>query len=182
MIGFIFRGKHSSDFNIGFRSVNRTVIPERRKKEFNILGKSGTLELESQEYEKRIITGVIGVLKIEDWESLRHKMRELAGWLSGNGLLIFDDEPNKAYEAGVYAPTGIEQLELQPRGIVEIEFECQPFAVSKDLNQDNQIGGNRVIYEIENIGNVKTCGNITIKNTGGQTINTIRVTRKAVKE
>ena len=182
MIGFIFRGKHSSEFNIGFRSVNRTAIPERRKKEFTILGRSGTLELESQEYEKRIITGIIGVLKTDDWESLRHKTRELAGWLSGNGLLIFDDEPNKAYEAGVYSATGIEQLELQPRGLIEIEFECQPFAVSTDLNQDNQLGENRIIYEIENKGNVKTCGNITIKNTGDQIINTIRVTRKVVKE
>lgn len=182
MIGFIFRGIHSSEFNIGFRSLNRTVIPERRKKEFEILGKSGTLELESQEYEKRTITGVIGVLEIDNWESLRHKMRDIAGWLSGNGLLIFDDEPNKAYEAGIYAATGIEQLELQPRGLVNIEFECQPFAVSKDLNHDSQIGESQIIYEIENKGNIKTCGDISIKNIGDQVINTIRVTRKAVKE
>ena len=110
MIGFIFKGRHSSEFNIGFKSVDRTAIPERRKKEFTILGRSGTLELESTEYEKRYITAVIGVMYIDKFNDLRTKIRDLAGWLSGSGLLIFDDEPDKAYEASVYSAVGVEQL------------------------------------------------------------------------
>lgn len=180
MIGFIFKGRHSSEFNIGFRSIDRTAIPERRKKEFTILGRSGTLELESTEYEKRYISAVIGVMYIDRFNELRNKIRDLAGWLSGTGLLIFDDEPDKAYEASVYSAVGIEQLSLQPRGTLEIEFECQPFAVSTDLNRALRIGTSPAEVNINNAGNVKTCGTFIIKNAGSTTITGIRLTRKVV--
>ena len=180
MIGFTFKGKHSSEFNIAFKSVDRTVIPERRKKEFTILGKSGTLELESTEYEKRYITGTIGVMYISKFEELRLKIRDLAGWLSGSGLLIFDDEPDKAYEASVYSAVGIEQLMLQPRGTLDIEFECQSFAVSKDLNRILKDGKRITSVTVPNLGNVKTCGTFIIKNTGTSDITNIRITRKVV--
>ena len=180
MIGFIFKGRHSSEFNIGFKSVDRTAIPERRKKEFTILGRSGTLELESTEYEKRYITAVIGVMYIDKFNDLRTKIRDLAGWLSGSGLLIFDDEPDKAYEASVYSAVGIEQLALQPRGTLDIEFECQSFAVSKDLNRILTDGSRITNVTVPNRGNVKTCGTFIIKNTGTSNITSIRITRKVV--
>ena len=180
MIGFTFKGRHSSEFNIGFRSVDRTVLPERRRKEFTILGKSGTLEIESTEYDKRYIKGTLGVLYVDRFEELRKNIRDLAGWLSGYGLLIFDDEKDKAYEAAIYSATGIEQLQLQPRGVIDIEFECQPFAVSRDLNRKLQDGGQKTNFEITNAGNVQTCGKFVIKNTGRQNITKIRIVRKAV--
>lgn len=180
MIGFTFKGKHSSEFNIGFKSVDRTAIPERRKKEFTILGKSGTLELESTEYEKRFITGIIGIMYIDKFEELRHKVRDLAGWLSGGGLLIFDDEKNKAYEANVYNAIGLEQLPLQPKATMDIEFECQPFAVSKDLNRVLIDGKKTTKITVPNRGNIKTCGTFIIKNTGTSNITAIRLTRKVV--
>lgn len=180
MIGFTFKGKHSSEFNIGFRSIDRTAIPERRKREFTILGRSGTLELESTEYEKRYITAVIGVMDIRKFYELRLKIRDLAGWLSGSGLLIFDDEKDKAYEASVYSAVGIDQLALQPKGIMNIEFECQSFAVSKDLNRVLENGTRTTSVIVKNKGNVKTCGNFIIKNTGTRNITNIRITRKVV--
>ena len=180
MIGFIFKGRHSSEFNIGFKSVDRTAIPERRKKEFTILGRSGTLELESTEYEKRYITAVIGVMYIDKFNDLRTKIRDLAGWLSGSGLLIFDDEPDKAYEASVYSAVGVEQLALQPKGTLDIEFECQSFAVSKDLNRVLKDGARVTSVIVPNLGNVKTCGTFIIKNTGTTNISSIRITRKVV--
>lgn len=181
MIGFNFNGKHSSTFNIGMKSIDRTAIPERRRKEFEILGRSGTLELESTEYNKRIIQCQIGVVKTATHEELRSKIRELAGWLSGSGLLIFDDEPDRAYEASVYSAVGIEQLLLQPKGIIEIEFECQPFALSRELNRVLKDGGQNTEIIIKNVGNVKTCGSIIIKNTGTTNIRNIRLTRKVVE-
>ncbi|MDY2986138.1 MAG: phage tail family protein [Peptoniphilus sp.] len=180
MIGFKFDGKHSSQFNVGFRSTDRTAIPERRKKEFTILGRSGTLELESYEYEKRYIKCTIGIMYVDKFEELRAKIREIAGWLSGSGLLIFDDEPGKAYEASVYSAVGIEQLALQPRGTMEIEFECQPFAVSTDLNRITKLGKNETNISIKNKGNVKTCGTFIIKNTGSTNVTSLRITRKVV--
>lgn len=182
MIGFKFKGRHSSEFNIGFHSVDRTAIPERRKKEFTILGRSGTLELDSTEYEKRFITGKVGVMYIDSFPDLRHKIRDVAGWLSGSGPLIFDDEPEKAYEASVYSAVGIDQLLLQPRGVMEIEFECQPFATSTDLRREQATGGRTTRFEIENKGNMLTCGTFVIKNMGRTNITKIKILRKVVTE
>lgn len=178
MIGFTFRGRHSSEFDIGFKSVDRTLIPERRKREFEIAGRSGTYELASDEYDKRKISGVLGVMNNVNFEKLREKSRELAFWLSGSGLLIFDDEKDKAYEASVYNATGIEQLKLQPRGIVNIVFDCQPFAISQ-LNQMQKNGRDSVNLKINSKGNTRTQATFIIKckNTG---IKTIRITRKVV--
>lgn len=180
MIGFKFRGKHSNDFNIGTRSIDRTVLPEKRRIEYTIPGKSGTLEFESDLYEKREISMVLGLMKTETWEELRLKAREIAGWLTGYGQLIFDDEPDKAYEATVYNSIGIEQLMLLPKGTINIAFECQPFAESVDLNRIVEINANRRNVTVENKGNVKTCGTIIIKNNDNQIINNLLITRKVV--
>ncbi|MDU7244010.1 MAG: phage tail family protein [Clostridia bacterium] len=182
MIGFTFNGRHSREFGIYFKSVDRTVIPEKRKKEFEILGRSGTLELPSNEYNKRFIPGLIGVRQTDDFKDLRRQTRDLARWLSGTGLLIFDDEPEKAYEATIYSAVGIEQLEVLPQGNIEIEFECQPFAISVDTNRKLvNISDNKEII-IPNKGNIQTCGTFVIKNTGNKTIENMRITRKVVKD
>ena len=182
MIGFTFNGRHSKEFGIYFKSVDRTVIPAKRKKEFEILGRSGTLELPSDEYDKRFIKGIIGVMQTDDFNDLRQQTRRLARWLSGTGLLIFDDEPEKAYEATVYGAVGIEQLEVLPRGNIEIEFECQPFAVSVDTNRYLTSVNSDTEITIPNKGNVQTCGTFIIKNTGLHEIKNLRLTRKVVQD
>lgn len=179
-LGFTFNGEHSSAYGIGIRSVDRTVLPERRRQEFTILGRSGTLELVSDEYEKRTIVVSIGLMYQESFEGLRQKVRDLAGWLRGSGLLIFDDEPDKAYEATVYSAIGIDQLELQPRGVVEVQFECQPFAVSTETHKHVVDGQGEITTAITNVGNATTCGRIVIRNTGDEPITDIYITRKAV--
>lgn len=182
MIGFKFNGRHSEEFGIYFKSLDRTVIPEKRKKEFEILGKSGTLELPSNEYNKRYIKGIIGVMQTEDFKDLRQQTRQLATWLTGTGLLIFDDEPQKAYEASVYSAVGIKQLEVLPKGNIEIEFECQPFAVSTDTNRKLTNISDSTELTINNAGNTQTCGTFIIKNTGTKVIKDIRINRKVVQD
>ena len=78
-LGFTFNGEHSSAYGIGVRSVDRTVMPERRRQEFTILGRSGTLELVSDEYEKRTIIVSIGLMYQDTFPELRQKVRALAG-------------------------------------------------------------------------------------------------------
>ena len=179
-LGFTFNGQHSSAYGIGIRSVDRTVMPERRRQEFTILGRSGTLELVSDEYEKRTIVVSIGLMYQDTFLELRQKVRALAGWLRGSGFLIFDDEPDKAYEATVYSAIGIEQLEMQPRGVIEVQFECQPFAVSDETHKHTFSGQGELATAIVNAGNATTCGRIVITNTGTAPITDIYITRKAV--
>ena len=61
------------------------------------------------------------------------RRRAVAEWLSGDGLLIFDDEPEKAYSAKVIDGIGIEQIAVT--GHCSVTFLCEPFAESIGYNQ-----------------------------------------------
>lgn len=61
------------------------------------------------------------------------RARAVAEWLSGDGLLIFDDEPEKAYSAKVIDGIGIEQIAVT--GHCSVTFLCEPFAESIGYNQ-----------------------------------------------
>ena len=128
MIGFSFKGRHSSTLDIGVRSVDRTLIPQKRKNDIIIPGRHGSMVPGEEVYDRRYIKMIIGLINNEDWIDLRTNSREIAEWLSGEGKLIFDDEPDKYYMARVYDAVGLEQMHLQPIGGAEITFDCQPFA------------------------------------------------------
>lgn len=180
MIGFTFRNIHSSTFGIGVRSDDRSVIPALRKNEFVIPGQHGSIDYGMNTYEKRSISMTLGLLKNENHEALRAKARDIAKWISGQGSLVFDDEPDKAYEAGVYTYVGIDQVQLLPMGLMSVVFECQPFAESLEYNQVNA----EITESPEEItamvnGTIESCCIITIKNTGSTDITNINIKRKA---
>lgn len=181
MVGFKFRNTHSSAFGIGVKSSDRSLIPEMRKNEFIIPGRHGTVDFGLNTYEKRMIQIKIGLMKNTTHSELRYKARDIAKWLSGKGNLIFDDEPDKAYQASIYNYVGIEQIELMPMGVCNLSFECQPFAESLQYNQANASVITTKQHEIPvNVaGTSETCCIITIKNTGITDINDITITRKA---
>lgn len=181
MIGFTFRNIHSSAFGIGVKSVDRSLIPELRRNEFTIPGRHGTIDFGLNTYEKRPIQVSIGLLKNADWEALRANARDVARWLSGKGMLIFDDETDKAYDAAVYNYVGIEQIELLPVGLLEVTFECQPFAESLEYRQVNipSITTKPYDVQVDVAGTSETCCIITIKNIGETDIEGIIITRKA---
>ena len=181
MIGFTFRNIHSSSFKIGARSIDRSVIPGRRKNEFIIPGKHGTLNFGNNTYETRPIPVEIGLVKNASFTELRESARDIAKWLSGDGYLIFDDEPDKAYQASLYEYVGIEQLQGIAAGVSTVIFECQPFAESLEYRQVNIPNITTKPYNIPLTvnGTSESCCIITIKNTGTTNINNITLRRKA---
>ncbi|MFA6809065.1 MAG: distal tail protein Dit [Eubacteriales bacterium] len=180
MIGFTFRNIHSSNFKIGAKSIDRSIIPAKRKNEFVIPGRHGTIDFGNHTYETRPISVEIGLIRNSSFGELRESARQIAKWLSGEGLLIFDDEPDKAYQASVYDYIGIEQIELMPAGRLNVVFECQPFAESLEYRQVNVPSITDNAYEIKvNVsGTAETCCIITIKNNGTSDINNITLIRK----
>lgn len=179
MIGFKFRNIHSSEFDIGVKSDDRSLIPELRKNEFVIPGRHGTIDFGLNTYEKRQIKMQIGLMKNANWEALRQKARDIAKWLSGKGMLIFDDEQDKAYQASVYGYVGIEQIKLLPMGTFNVIFECQPFAESINYKQENkEITTNNYEIQVNAEGTAEACCIITIKNLGNEIIDDITITRK----
>lgn len=131
--GFTFANIHSRDMGVVFRSVDRTLLPAKRILHYTIPGKSGTYD-QQDGYENREISCELSFVGDgRSYGGVRTKARAIAGWLSGEGLLIFDDEPDKAYRAKVVSPVSIEQIAVTGRS--EVTFLCAPFAESIAYNQ-----------------------------------------------
>lgn len=132
-LGFTFNGVHSRTMGAVFRSTDRTLLPAKRLIQYTIPGKSGTYDI-MDGYENREIACEVSFVG-EDYQypGVRDRARALAGWLSGEGLLVFDDEPEKAYQAKVIDGISIEQIAVT--GKCPVTFLCSPFAESLEYNQ-----------------------------------------------
>lgn len=181
MIGFTFRNRHTSEFNLCVKTEDRSLVPERRKNTFVIPGQHGEIDYEMNTYEKRPISVILGTFLNEDWVDLRLRAREIAQWLSGDGLLVFDDEPDKAYTASVYNYIGLNQFHLMPQGEFTVEFNCQPFAQSVYYRQkiNNNVTANPHTETAVINGTVPTPCIISIKNIGTTNVSDITIKRKA---
>lgn len=179
--GFTFNSKHSSNFNIVMLSVDRTLLPAKRRDAYVIPGRSGNYyDSSDTDYDNRQIRVQISFRGKEySIESLRQQIRDIAKWLSANDApLIFDDEPDKAYTASIDA--GLSLTNLMRWGQCELTFNCQPFAQSvqyvtetKDMTENND----SLTANIS--GTQDTPCIITIKNIGTTNITGITVQRKA---
>lgn len=125
MKGFTFANIHSSEYELYVRSDNRTITPSPRRKSIIIPEKHGTIDFYNNTYDVRNITMHLSLVK-KTMEDLRQQARDIAEWLTKDGILIFDDEPDKAYRAKVYHNIDIE--EIGAYGKSKVTFTCQPFA------------------------------------------------------
>jgi predicted phage tail component-like protein len=175
--GFTFNAEHSGKFKIVAQSDNRSLLPEKRRNEFRIPGRDGAVDFGGNNYEKRLITVKLSLLS-KNLEELRENARAAAKWLSGEGFLIFDDEPDKAYKAKVYQPLNLSQLGSV--GESTVTFDCQPFAESRHLSQfTDSITSFQHTTLFEVGGTQDTPCIIIIRNTGTTDLQDIRLVRKA---
>ena len=176
--GFTFHNHHSSEFRVVARSDNRTLLPEKRRNEYVVPNRDGVVDFGGNTYDKRVISVVLGLIA-KTPEELRASARMAAKWLSGEGLLIFDDEPEKAYRAKIYEPLAIAQL--VNTGETSVPFDCGPFAESPLYNQITEYFTNRphetlVLPE----GTQDMPCIIIIHNIGTTTVSNILITRRAM--
>ena len=93
MIGFTFNNVHSRDMGVVFKSDDRTLLPAKRITQYKIPGKSGTYDI-ADGYDNRQISCTVAFVGAGNaYAGVRQTARAVAEWLSGDGLLIFDDEP-----------------------------------------------------------------------------------------
>lgn len=116
-----------------FKSTDRTLLPSKRVTQYVIPGKSGTYDIEDGYNNREIVCEVSFIGESFNYPGVRSRARAVAGWLSGEGLLVFDDEPEKAYQAKVVGGVSIEQIAVT--GHCAVTFSCAPFAESLDYNQ-----------------------------------------------
>ena len=178
-MGFIFDNKHSGDMGVVFKSTDRTLLPAKRVTQYTIPGKSGTYDIEDGYENREIVCTVAFVGEGYHYAGVRTRARAVAEWLSGEGLLVFDDEPEKAYSAKVVGGISIEQIAVT--GTCEVRFLCKPFAESLRYNQQDVKSVSLPHTEAVNVrGTQETDGLIYITARGN--IQTLTITRLKVNK
>lgn len=163
---FKYKNRHSTEFNIISRSVNRSLLPPLRPKTLEITDRHGLYDFTGNTYGNRTITMEIAYIG-RNYNELRNRAREIAAWLTSKQAekLVFDDEPEKFYLARIYTATPLENL--WRLGWATITFDCQPFAYS--LKMHSLIDGittQPFKIEAKNQGTQETPVVITLKNQG----------------
>lgn len=179
--GLKFKDKHSfNDFGLIMKSVDRSLLPAVKRQQIDITFLDGKYDLQNEPvYDNRIIT-VLFVYHFKTLYEMQTKKRQMAAWLSGAvGKLIFDDEPDKFYEAKLYEAVPIEQS--LRRMAVQIAFECQPYACRPAQMQVDIITAQNQKVQVSIDGNVKTCGVIILTNTGTTTLTKFSLRRERLK-
>ena len=170
-ISFSFKGIHASKFNIAAESI-RPLAPDLRRNDYMILSRHGTIEHAGTPGTSTLGTYANRQIAVDIVFVNTGFSREIAEWLNGKGRLIFDDEPDKYYDATIY--TAIHAQELVRAKKAQIIFECFPFAKSVKLNVANKPG------IIATNGTWETPVIIRMQNTGAGAIRDIMITRRLI--
>ncbi len=134
MRSFTFRGKNSEDYGILVESIDRTLLAGRRDTRIAIPQRDGKTETGVYMAYEGIQLSVSCGFLADSKEKRQQKAREIAYWLSGEGKLVFSDEPDKYYQAAVISPI---QLEALLRiGKFSVVFDCYPFAFGKTVDEE----------------------------------------------
>ena len=178
--GFRFKDKHSyTDYGLIMRSKDRSLLPATKRRQINLDFLDGKIDLQKEPvYDNRIISVQL-VYRFNTLQEMHAKKRQMAAWLSGLDKLVFDDEPDKYYEAKVFDAISIEQS--LKRMVVQVDFECSPFALNNQQMQVNTITEQGQKFNITIAGNIKTCGKLIITNIGDSVINSLTLRRERTK-
>jgi len=154
-------------------------LPSLRRNDYEISGRDGTVDFGGETNDTRQIPVEITILSKNE-EALQELAHDVAFWLRGKGLLFFDDNPRRAWDAVIYDAVDVDELITAKRATVV--FECQPFA--KDINFRQSINPgipSGLIVDIFSNGTQPTPTSIFIlRNTGNVAVNNVTITRRAL--
>lgn len=142
MMGIRFKGKHSKDFKVYIKTKNLPLIAQKRVSEEVVLGRDGSYKFEGGYADKSITLNCI--LLENDLILKRQKAREVAQWLSGEGELIFDYEPDKFYKAKV-----VNQIDNSIQYSADeftVTFNVYPIAHSTYINEQVTLDDDVILY------------------------------------
>ncbi|WP_027309424.1 distal tail protein Dit [Caloramator sp. ALD01] len=162
MFSVNFKGIDSSTFGLKVRKRPPICQAETKNIKIEIPGRDGYL-IYSDNTRKGFTIPVEFFFSTDNYIQ---NIRQIKEWLSGEGNLIFSDEPDKYYKATVYSAFNIE-IALQKLGQFIVLFDCQPFAYAVNNNLITLTApGN-----INNPGNIESQPRITVYGQGNITLN-----------
>lgn len=145
-----------------------TLLPPKRSRKVEILGRSGLYDFGSDTYDERTLTLSCKLIN----QISKAELREVAYKLSGKNKLVLWDEPEKYYIAELFDPTEVQNIADRLWLEFDLTFTCEPFAYTDVKTMSVQAGSNQVIYP----GTVKTPTRLTITNNNDFPITNITIT------
>ena len=171
--GFTFNGIHSSEFNIYCNPSSRQLIPEKRRSLVTVPGRSGSYVQEDGAFNDRSESFTCYYTRQPD-SNISLQAREIAAWLSQDGVLCFDNEPDKFYTAKFTgAPPLTKHLMY---GEFELTFTYSPpVAYTAQQSIVRTVAGEGDTVTIPVAGTAPTPCRIIIVNNGDTVIENLRI-------
>lgn len=152
----IFNGKDSRDIKgLLISELPPITKPNMRAKETVIDGVDGSIieELGYESYDKTVAIGV----------KIGAEIDKIIDFFTGNGELVFSNEPDKYYIARIIK--GIDYVRLGRFRVATVTFRVQPFKYNR-VEVARQATSERTSMIIENLGNHTAKPLITITGSG----------------
>lgn len=145
-----------------------TLLPPKRSRKIEILGRSGMYDFGSETYDERTITLSCKLIN----QITKAELREIAYRLSGKNKLVLWDEPDKYYIAELFDPTEIQNIADRLWLEFDLTFICEPFAYTDVKTAPLQSGQNPVDYP----GTIHTPTRVVLTNSNDFPVTNITIT------
>ena len=158
-----------------------TLLPPKRSRKIEILGRSGLYDFGSDTYDERTITlscKLINQITKAELREVAYKqitkaeLREVAYKLSGKNKLSLWDEPEKYYIAELFDPSEVQSIADRLWLEFDLTFVCEPFAYTEVKTINVQEGANPIQYQ----GTIHTPTRITLVNNNDFPITNLTIT------
>lgn len=173
-MGFLYRGRHSSEFGVNLLSY-KVNAPELREYEEELPGIPGSLDY-GTEWSKRSIDLRIDITPTA--EAFKVQQSKILNWFKPTltaGLLVFDELPDRFYYAKFTGKLGTEQFGTY--GTFEFAMKCtDPFIHGPDQILEHSITNSPETITIISAGTEPAYPIIRLQNVGSNIINGFTLT------
>lgn len=157
MLGFTFKGVHTSEIGAVWKSNNISLVPDAKSFYEDCPEVDGEFDFSSANadghphYHDRVFEGVLQ-MKERNLEYLQYSLSKMAQWLMGDwGELIFDHMPQVIWTAKIENVDAL-RYEIGKIGKATVFFRAKPFS---DWIYNSQSGGvildDPILLEMSNI-------------------------------
>jgi len=172
-LGFTFNGVHSSHFNIYCDPASRQLIPEKRRSRVVVPGRSGTYSQEDGAFNDRTESFTCYYTR-KPGSDISQQAREIAAWLSKDGVLRFDHEPDKFYDASFSGSPPLTKHLMYGEFTLTFTYS-PPFAYTEAQSIVAAVQRESDTITVPMAGTAPTPCRITIVNNGNTTIQNLRI-------
>lgn len=135
--------RHSSEYpGILAKTESIPLMPTKRQNKQTIIGRNGQVTF-TDGYNNKTPVSNVKILEKRD-RQLALLFRELAVWLSGSGILIFDIEPDKRWYAQLLTEIQIDKSDLEKDEFI-LAWDCEP--INESIYTDTVILDSDVLLD-----------------------------------